>query len=187
MRTLETAMPASEQTGNRPHELSLLGGFDNSGNSPTPAATQPDLFTWSQERRDADLPEKPQKRRPKKPIWLRKTKRRRPRAPASPELSQRRKPSRETCSVRRGRPAIEGTAGPPTSRLSLRPPTCASRNFPRSASSLKDSLWRAVPCLPASPSSASHGSCLTWLSRHPSGDIASGTPNAIKVLCFTLP
>lgn len=34
----------------------------------------PDLFTWSQERRDAELAEKPQERRPKKTIGLRKPK-----------------------------------------------------------------------------------------------------------------
>jgi hypothetical protein len=66
MRTLKTARPATKRTGNRPHDLSLLSGFDNSENSPTPAATQLDLFTRSQERRDAEFAEKPQERRPKK-------------------------------------------------------------------------------------------------------------------------
>ena len=68
MRTLNAAGPAPERTGNRPHELSSLGGFDNSADSPTPAATQLDLFTRSQERRDAEFAEKPPKRRHKKTI-----------------------------------------------------------------------------------------------------------------------
>jgi len=51
MRAPKPARPAPERTGSGPHELSLLGGFDNSGNSATPAATQLDLFTRSQERR----------------------------------------------------------------------------------------------------------------------------------------
>jgi hypothetical protein len=74
MRALNAARPAPERTGNRPHELSLLGGFDNSGNNPTPAATQPDLFTWSQEGRDAEFAEKPRERRPKKTIGPGKSK-----------------------------------------------------------------------------------------------------------------